>query len=162
MARLDTTAPLRFVRSEIMNAPRPKLLPLLCVLAACASWLFCVGPCAFGWFGGQASGSVGACDAGACSSCVDASQPAEQGGNSPACLASCQQLRIAVAPAVAKVPVWAGVVIGCLPSANSAQHAPVPIVIRRSALDTGPPFARSFAELVLQKSLLSHAPPRSA
>ena len=28
-----------------------------------------------------------------------------------------------------------------------------------SSLDTGPPNARSFAELILQRSLLAHAPP---
>jgi hypothetical protein len=30
------------------------------------------------------------------------------------------------------------------------------------SLDTGPPGARSFAELILQRSVLAHAPPVSA
>jgi hypothetical protein len=34
-------------------------------------------------------------------------------------------------------------------------------LIRPLELDTGPPFAHSFAESVLQRSLLSHAPPLS-
>ena len=68
-----------------MNAQRPKLLPLLCALAACASWLFCIGPCALGWVGGQGNGASTACDVGGCSSCVDTPWPAEEGGNSPAC-----------------------------------------------------------------------------
>jgi hypothetical protein len=33
------------------------------------------------------------------------------------------------------------------------------IVIPTSALDTGPPGANSFAELILQRSILAHAPP---
>jgi hypothetical protein len=40
--------------------------------------------------------------------------------------------------------------------ANS-QHATSPLL-----LDTGPPGARSFAELILQRSILAHAPPVSA
>ena len=40
--------------------------------------------------------------------------------------------------------------------ANEAQLRRVP-----QELDTGPPFAGSFAESVLQRSLLAHAPPVS-
>jgi len=40
--------------------------------------------------------------------------------------------------------------------ADEAQLRPVP-----EELDTGPPFAGSFAESVLQRSLLAHAPPVS-
>jgi hypothetical protein len=38
-----------------------------------------------------------------------------------------------------------------------ATHAQFPLA--RQELDTGPPFAGSFAELILQRSLLAHAPP---
>jgi hypothetical protein len=37
---------------------------------------------------------------------------------------------------------------------HSAQHHVAPLL-----LDTGPPGACSFAELILQRSLLAHAPP---
>ena len=36
---------------------------------------------------------------------------------------------------------------------------PAKVLIRLDALDTGPPGAFSFAELILQRSLFSHAPP---
>ncbi len=144
-----------------MNAQRQKLLPLLCAIAACASWLYCTGPCAFGWVSEQGNAAVAECDAGGCSSCGVDPQPAGQDGDSPGCLATCGQLRIAIVPEAAKIPLWDGVAIGWLASASPALHAPLPVIIHWSALDTGPPFAWSFAELVLQKSLLSHAPPRS-
>jgi hypothetical protein len=37
--------------------------------------------------------------------------------------------------------------------------APPKIPFRGATLDTGPPGATSFAELVLQRSILAHAPP---
>jgi hypothetical protein len=40
-----------------------------------------------------------------------------------------------------------------------ALAAPLPNAQASSSLDTGPPGARSFAELILQRSLLAHAPP---
>jgi hypothetical protein len=38
-----------------------------------------------------------------------------------------------------------------------AEHLPIPAAA--FSLDTGPPNAYSFAELILQRSLLAHAPP---
>jgi hypothetical protein len=43
-----------------------------------------------------------------------------------------------------------------------ALAAPSPNVHASWSLDTGPPGARSFAELILQRSLLVHAPPAVA
>jgi hypothetical protein len=40
--------------------------------------------------------------------------------------------------------------------------APPKIAITPATTDTGPPSARSFAELVLQRSVLAHAPPSRA
>ena len=43
--------------------------------------------------------------------------------------------------------------IGSVISANDSR--PIPVL----ELDTGPPFVRTFAESVLQRSILAHAPP---
>lgn len=142
-----------------MNRRPIASLPL--ALVACASWLFCIGPCALGPANFFAKAEAKSCAPSGCESCVDEPEPAEQGGGSPSCLATCQQLRIAVAPGSAKTPVWDGKAMGELAFTSPSPHAPAPVIIHRPALDTGPPFAWSFAELVLQKSLLSHAPPRA-
>jgi hypothetical protein len=42
----------------------------------------------------------------------------------------------------------------CAPTGAYSQPTLVPL-----SLDTGPPHVRSFAELILQRSLLAHAPP---
>jgi len=36
------------------------------------------------------------------------------------------------------------------------------VTLRGGELDTGPPFAKTFAELILQRSILAHAPPSLA
>jgi hypothetical protein len=36
------------------------------------------------------------------------------------------------------------------------------VTLRGGELDTGPPFAKTFAELTLQRSILAHAPPSLA
>jgi hypothetical protein len=43
-----------------------------------------------------------------------------------------------------------------------AGTEPLRAFLALSALDTGPPDVRSFAELILQRSLLAHAPPSLA
>jgi len=143
-----------------MNRNRPTAMLLLALLAG-ASWLFCIGPCALGPFqlGGM---ETEICESGGCAPCENESQPSEPGGSSRECLAQCQSLRVAIAPTPAAAPAWALESIEGVPFAEPARLSPVSVARCRRALDTGPPFARSFAELVLQESLFSHAPPRPA
>jgi hypothetical protein len=44
------------------------------------------------------------------------------------------------------------------PVISTNESRPVPVL----ELDTGPPFAKTFAELTLQRSILAHAPPSLA
>jgi hypothetical protein len=44
------------------------------------------------------------------------------------------------------------------PVISTNESRPVPVL----ELDTGPPFANTFAESVLQRSILAHAPPHVA
>jgi hypothetical protein len=144
-----------------MNRNRPTAMLLLALLAG-ASWLFCIGPCALGPFEQLGGMQTGNCESGGCAPCGDESQPSEPGGGSRECLAQCQSLRFAIAPTPAVAPAWALEFIECVAFAEPTRLSPVSVASCRRAVDTGPPFARSFAELVLQESLLSHAPPRTA
>jgi len=135
---------------------------LLLALLAGASWLFCIGPCALGPFPQLGGIETENCEAGGCASCEDESQPGEPGGGSRECLAQCQSLRFAIAPASIVAPAWTLEAVERVLFAAPARLSLVSVASCRLALDTGPPFAQSFAELVLQKSLLSHAPPRTA
>ncbi len=135
---------------------------LLLALLASASWLFCIGPCTLGPFQRLGGMETENCEGGSCASCEGESQPSEPAGGSRECLAQCQSLRFAIAPAPTVAPAWALESVASVPFATPARLSLVSVASYRQALDTGPPFARSFAELVLQTSLLSHAPPRTA
>jgi hypothetical protein len=93
------------------------------------------------------------------SACPFHSKPAKEKQQS----SQVQCCKILRAVALAKTKSWArddakvsGVDL-CLN--DCALIAPSPHPRTLSLLDTGPPSARSFAELILQRSLLAHAPP---
>jgi len=72
----------------------------------------------------------------------------------------CKDVRAIVAKWVAANP--AGLrLIGQRDYATDIFARPMRIAIEIHGLDTGPPDCFSFAESVLQESMLSHAPPRS-
>jgi hypothetical protein len=56
-------------------------------------------------------------------------------------------------------PLWTGAFVLFFPSLDDATHRAA--ATHSPFCDTGPPGERSFAELVLQRSVLSHAPPIS-
>src|SRR5205085_4453049 len=75
------------------------------------------------------------------------------------CCNGLQATIVSIGKTIAK-PIWPGdlEVFFCLPSASivkSLERKVPPI------LGTGPPDRRTFAELVLQRSVLAHAPPSS-
>ena len=90
--------------------------------------------------------------------CPFHSRPKEKQSSGVQC---CKILR-AVAPVVTKSWVrddadFPGVDFCPEQRAGGAEH--LRTVLALSSLDTGPPGLRSFAELILQRSLLAHAPP---
>lgn len=124
-----------------------------CVIVAITicSWLAITNHCAFAALGTK-TGSVQ-------SECPFHSKPAKQKEQSSQ-IQCCKILRAVV---LAKAKSWAR---------DDAKFSDVDlrveeftlIALQRSArvplfLDTGPPAAHSFAELILQRSLLVHAPP---
>jgi hypothetical protein len=72
----------------------------------------------------------------------------------------CKVVRAIVAKGVQASPV-APRLIGLREDAAEISPEPARVTIKIPALDTGPPGCFSFAESVLQESLLSHAPPLS-
>jgi hypothetical protein len=93
------------------------------------------------------------------SECPFHSSPAKPQKQSPA--QPCCKILRAILATPAKVP--ARLVVGVrnvdLGFVEFVVFAPPRICPNPNALDTGPPGAISFAELILQRSILSHAPP---
>ena len=76
-------------------------------------------------------------------------------------LPCCKEVRAVVAKSVAKaMPFNARLAARC-PYAAEIVSVPPRITLEIRGLDTGPPGCFSFAESVLQESMLSHAPPVS-
>jgi hypothetical protein len=120
------------------------------VVVAISSWFAISNHCAFGALATKtASVQTG---------CPFHSKPKEKPSTGAQC---CKILR-----AVASVPAksWArddtklsGADAYCCERALTIAYSQTTLV--PLSLDTGPPGARSFAELILQRSLLAHAPP---
>jgi hypothetical protein len=72
----------------------------------------------------------------------------------------CKELRAIVVKCVQASPVAARL-IGLREYATEILREPANVTVEIQALDTGPPGCFSFAESVLQESMLSHAPPVS-
>jgi hypothetical protein len=72
----------------------------------------------------------------------------------------CKILRaIAASPAKSFARVFAGLCHGQLEFSRLVATAPPKVSFACATLDTGPPGSISFAELILQRSILAHAPP---
>ena len=120
------------------------------VAVAICSWFAISNHCAFGALATKTDA--------ASHGCPFHSKPKEKQSTGAQC---CKILR-AVAPAPAKSWARDDTKLSCADGYNS-EHALV-IAYSQTALlplslDTGPPGVRSFAELILQRSLLAHAPP---
>lgn len=72
----------------------------------------------------------------------------------------CKDVRATVAKSVSANPI-ALRLIDCRDHAQEIFSDPARIATEIEGLDTGPPGCLSFAESVLQESMLSHAPPLS-
>ncbi len=127
------------------------------VLLAALSWLAVSNHCALAAF----QGSAGMAAAPSCHAMHHGHAPAKQ--NKEADVECCKVLR-ATLPTLSKSLVAPAV------STFAIQHYFIALVwmverprlIPAQELDTGPPAGRSFAEAVLQRSLLAHAPPSLA
>jgi hypothetical protein len=120
------------------------------VVVAICSWFAISNHCAFAALATKTEPAQ--------TGCPFHSKPKEK----PSTGAQCCKILRAVAPITAKS--WARD-DGKLSFADNHNGESVPTTTRSQTtlvplfLDTGPPDARSFAELILQQSLLAHAPP---
>jgi len=135
-----------------MNAiGRSRIVQLAIVLFIIFSWIAISNHCAFGAVAAQAGASPTACPF--------HSKPAKQKEQSTE-IQCCKILRAVVSTAAKS---WTRDHTSFSDVDLSFERS-VLIVTSRNAslpllLDTGPPGARSFAELILQRSILAHAPP---
>lgn len=126
----------------------------LTALLTIAAW-FCVSNhCALG-FGAPAALAAPA----EASVCPMHSSPAE---NKPAAnIPCCKELRAIASHAVKNITGVVRQVVGVRDYVAATFVAPPRLPISLVALDTGPPYLVSFAESILHRSLLAHAPPAS-
>jgi hypothetical protein len=124
----------------------------LIVLLAFSAWFALTNHCALGAIAPSTESGP------EMSGCPMHSTPAKKkpAANTPCC----KNLRATVAKSVTANPI-ALRFIGCREHAPEIFPAPARIAIEIEGLDTGPPSCLSFAESVLQESMLSHAPPLS-
>jgi len=123
------------------------------VVIAISSWIAMSNHCAFALIATENDSTQ--------AGCPFHSKPAKQ-KQQAAQVQCCKTLRAVV---LAQTKAWARDDAKFL-HLHVRSHEFAPIALQRNAqvalsLDTGPPDARSFAELILQRSLLAHAPPFS-
>jgi len=131
---------------------RSRFVQWAIVLCVIFSWIAISNHCAFGAVTAQAEASPAACPF--------HSKPAKQ-KEQPIQVQCCKILRAVVSTAAKS---WAARDHTSFSDVDLYFEKLTLIATSRNAslsllLDTGPPGARSFAELILQRSILAHAPP---
>lgn len=89
--------------------------------------------------------------------CPMHSAPAK--GKPAANIPCCKDLRAVASHAVKNITAVAGQLVGVKDYVAAIFLMPPRLTARWFALDTGPPHSLSFAESILQQSILAHAPP---
>lgn len=121
------------------------------VLLTITAWLLLSNHCALGLSGTlvEADSELGACPM--------HSAPAK--GKPAANLPCCKELRAIASHAGKNVATAASQLVGVRDYLAAVFLMPPRLAARVLALDTGPPDSLSFAESILQRSILAHAPP---
>ena len=130
---------------------RARGMAALVALIALSAWLGISNHCALAAASPQVSNATDCCPYHA-----HPAKPQKQPDVQPCC-----RILRAIVAHPAKNPTCRAIDIprADLASAELIIFAPPKISVKPNALDTGPPGAFSFAELILQRSILSHAPP---
>jgi hypothetical protein len=124
------------------------------VLLTVAAWLCLSNHCALGL--GTISSPSEESEAGACP--MHPAPAKKKAAANPPC---CKDLRALAVHALKNIGARAGQFAGVSDHTPVIFLTPPRLIIEIQGCDTGPPGCFSFAELVLQKSLPSHAPPVS-
>jgi hypothetical protein len=135
---------------------RARGMAALVALIALSAWLGISNHCVLAAASPQVSSATDCCP-------FHSHSAGPQKQKAPAAQPCCKVLRALVAPS-SKIPSRSVIELPHLnlSPADSIIFGSPKISIEQPALDTGPPGAFSFAELVLQRSVLSHAPPSLA
>ena len=121
------------------------------VLVTLAAWLLLSNHCALGLSG---SAATSASEPGVCPM---HSGPAKE--KPAANIPCCKDLRAVASHAVKNLAAAAGPLVGGEGYVAAVLRVPPRLAAQLRALETGPPRSLSFAELILQRSILAHAPP---
>ena len=148
---------LRFglIEEEVVKRTRDKLIPVSIVVVTGLAWISISNHCALGALIAKTDSAVATMH-------CHGNQPAPSKKSNDDEMPCCKMLRATItseakiveAASQNFVPIQNWIVAEVI-SAPATQLSPL-------ELDTGPPFAGSFAESVLQRSILAHAPPSLA
>ncbi len=148
---------LRFglIEEEVVKRTRDKLIPVSIVVVTGLAWISISNHCALGALIAKTDSAVAPMH-------CHGNQPAPSKKSNDDEMPCCKMLRATItseakiveAASQNFVPIQNWIVAEVI-SAPATQLSPL-------ELDTGPPFAGSFAESVLQRSILAHAPPSLA
>ena len=148
---------LRFglIEEEVVKRTRDKLIPVSIVVVTGLAWISISNHCALGALIAKTDSAVAPMH-------CHGNQPAPSKKSNDDEMPCCKMLRATItseakiveAASQNFVPIQNWIVAEVI-SAPATQLSPL-------ELDTGPPFAGSFAESVLQRSVLAHAPPSLA
>jgi hypothetical protein len=122
------------------------------VLFTIAAWLVLSNHCALGL------GETGKADSGS-DGCPMHSAPAK--GKPAKTIPCCKDLRAVASHAAKNLATAASQLVG-MRDCGAAVLTPPRMAAQLPALGTGPPRSLSFAESILQRSILAHAPPASS
>lgn len=144
------------IQEEVVKRTRDKLIPVSIVVVTGLAWMSVSNHCALGAVIAKTNSTVAPMH-------CHGNQPAPSKKNSQEEMPCCKLLRATVTSDAKIVqganknflPLQIGIIAELI-FANEALLHRTPL-----ELDTGPPFADSFAESVLQRSILAHAPPSS-
>jgi len=140
------------IEEEVVKRTRDKLIPVSIVVVTGLAWISISNHCALGALIAKTDSAVAPMH-------CHGNQPAPSKKSNDDEMPCCKMLRATItseakiveAASQNFVPIqnW---ILSEVISAPATQLSPL-------ELDTGPPFSRSFAESVLQQSILAHAPP---
>ena len=143
------------IEEEVVKRTRDKLIPVSIVVVTGLAWISISNHCALGALIAKTDSAVAPMH-------CHGNQPAPSKKSNDDEMPCCKMLRATItseakiveAASQNFVPIqnW---ILSEVVSAPATQLSPL-------ELDTGPPFAGSFAESVLQRSILAHAPPSLA
>ena len=128
--------------------------PAVVALVTLFAWFCLANHCVLG----RSLGSSEDAPSGEPNGCPMHSAPAKK--NPATKIPCCKDLRAVIAKCVSATPVTPRLLGSCDYPARLLAR-PTRLAIQIAGLDTGPPGLFSFAESVLQESMLSHAPPVS-